>query len=101
PSSTILATHSLHAALPIWISGAHVTQAAAEGDASALRCLEVVGRWLGHGLATMAAILDPACFVIGGGASAAGEMLLGPARAAQRSEEHTSELQSHLKLVCR
>jgi len=41
-----------------------------------------VGGWLGQGLADLAAILDPGCFVIGGGVSDAGELLLGPARAA-------------------
>jgi glucokinase len=41
-----------------------------------------VGGWLGQGLADLAAILDPACFVIGGGVSEAGELLLDPARTA-------------------
>jgi glucokinase len=62
------------------IDGPAVTQAAREGDAGALSCFEIVGGWLGHGLADLAAILDPGCFVIGGGVSEAGEMLLGPAR---------------------
>ena len=35
-----------------------------------------------QGLADLAAILDPGCFVIGGGVSEAGDLLLGPARAA-------------------
>ena len=35
-----------------------------------------------QGLADLAAILDPACFVIGGGVSEAGDLLLDPARAA-------------------
>ncbi len=62
------------------IDGPAVTQAAREGDAGALSCFEIVGGWLGHGLADLAAILDPGCFVIGGGVSEAGGMLLGPAR---------------------
>ena len=41
-----------------------------------------MGGWLGQGLADLAAILDPGCFVIGGGVSDAGDLLLGPARAA-------------------
>src|SRR2546423_1571036 len=45
-------------------------------------CFATVGGWLGQGLADLAAILDPGCFVIGGGVSDAGELLLGPARAA-------------------
>jgi glucokinase len=64
------------------ISGEQVTQAAREGDAAALRCFEIVGSWLGLGLAALAAILDPACFVIGGGVSEAGDLLISPARAA-------------------
>jgi glucokinase len=64
------------------IGGRQVTQAAREGDAGARRCFAVVGGWLGQGLADLAAILDPGCFVIGGGVSEAGELLLGPAREA-------------------
>jgi glucokinase len=67
------------------IDGPAVTQAALEGDAVALRCFEIIGHWLGTGLADLAAILDPGCFVIGGGVSEAGDLLIGPARAAYRS----------------
>jgi glucokinase len=67
---------------PEGISGPEITQAAAEGDPAALRCFQTVGGWLGQGLADLAAILDPACFVIGGGVSEAGDLLLDPARAA-------------------
>jgi glucokinase len=67
---------------PDAIGGAQVTQAAQEGDPAALRCFEIVGSWLGQGLADLAAILDPGCIVIGGGVSEAGELLIGPARAA-------------------
>jgi glucokinase len=64
------------------IDGPAVTKAAREGDAGALTCFDIVGSWLGHGLADLASILDPGCFVIGGGVSEAGEMLLRPARSA-------------------
>jgi glucokinase len=67
---------------PDGITGLQVTAAAAEGDPIALRCFEIVGRWLGAGLADLAAVLDPGRFVIGGGVSEAGELLLAPARAA-------------------
>jgi len=62
------------------IDGPTVTAAAAEGDSAARDCFRVVGRWLGQGLADLAAILDPAVFVIGGGVGEAGELLLAPAR---------------------
>ena len=68
--------------MPEGITGRAVTKAAREGDAGAQRCFDIVGRWLGEGLADLAAILDPSCFVIGGGVSDAGELLLAPTRAA-------------------
>jgi glucokinase len=67
---------------PEGISGPAVTLAACEGDAGALRCFEIIGHWLGAGLADLAAILDPGCFVLGGGVSEAGRLLLGPTREA-------------------
>jgi glucokinase len=57
-----------------------VTQAAREGDPAALACFDEVGRWLGQGLADLAAVLDPALFVVGGGVADAGDLLLEPAR---------------------
>jgi glucokinase len=39
-----------------------------------------LGHWLGVGLVGLGAVLDPSCFVIGGGVSAAGDLLLEPAR---------------------
>ncbi len=65
---------------PEGIEAPEVTRAAQEGDPAALECFEEVGRWLGQGLADLAAVLDPAVFVIGGGVADAGELLLGPAR---------------------
>jgi glucokinase len=67
---------------PEGISGPEVTAAAQEGDPVALRCFQTVGSWLGQGLADLAAILDPGCFVFGGGVSEAGDLLLEPARSA-------------------
>jgi glucokinase len=65
---------------PEGIESVDVTQAALEGDPAALACFEELGTWLGQGLADLAAILDPGVFVIGGGVSDAGDLLLGPAR---------------------
>ena len=67
---------------PANVKGRMVTQAAKEGDRAAQELLEEVGRWLGEGIASLAALLDPAVVVIGGGVSEAGELLLEPARAA-------------------
>ncbi|HEY8302203.1 MAG TPA: ROK family glucokinase [Jatrophihabitans sp.] len=62
------------------IDGPVVSAAAAEGDPAALSICTTMGRWLGTGLASLAAVLDPSMFVIGGGVSAAGELLVAPAR---------------------
>ncbi|WP_461022373.1 ROK family glucokinase [Thalassiella azotivora] len=69
---------------PDAVVGQLVTGAAADGDPAAREVLADVGTWLGRGLANLAAALDPGTFVVGGGVSAAGELLLGPAREAFR-----------------
>jgi len=67
---------------PEGVVGRHVTLAAREGDPVALEAFARVGTWLGTGLADIAALLDPDVFVIGGGVSEAGDLLMVPARAA-------------------
>jgi glucokinase len=62
------------------LTGPLVTAAAVEGDPAAEAICTTMGRWLGRGLANLAAVLDPSIFVIGGGVSQAGELLLRPAR---------------------
>ena len=74
--------HALLAAAgdPKHLTGPLVTAAAREGDQAAVELLTDVGQWLGVGLANLAAALDPGLFVIGGGVSDAGELVLAPAR---------------------
>ena len=67
------------------IESVEVTQAAREGDPAALECFAVVGGWLGQGMADLAAVLDPGVFLLGGGVSDAGDLLLVPAREAFRA----------------
>ncbi|MGH3344025.1 MAG: ROK family glucokinase [Carbonactinosporaceae bacterium] len=64
------------------ITGPVVTRAAREGDPAATELLQGLGQWLGEGIASLIAVLDPGCVVIGGGVSEAGELLLAPAREA-------------------
>lgn len=64
------------------LQGHDVTTVAQAGDPAAVELLADLGRWLGEGAASVAAILDPELIVVGGGVIAAGELLLGPARAA-------------------
>lgn len=64
------------------VNGPSVTTAAKEGDPLAVELLAQLGSWIGTGSASVAALLDPALVVIGGGVGAAGDLLLEPARAA-------------------
>ena len=64
------------------LSGEQVYAAILGGDAGALRLLAEVGSWLGQTIASLSAVLDPEVVVIGGGVSAAGELLLNPIREA-------------------
>ena len=70
---------------PEALTGPHVTAAAMAGDPVAVGLLADVGRWLGLGIADVVAGLDPEVVVIGGGVSAAGELLVGPAREAYQA----------------
>jgi glucokinase len=62
------------------ITGALVTELAHDGDPVAREALAEVGRRLGAGITSVVNALNPEVVVIGGGAVAAGELLLGPAR---------------------
>ncbi len=64
------------------LRGPDVTAAAIEGDQFAIELIADVGTWLGKGLSNLAAALDPDLFVIGGGVSDAGALLIDPARRA-------------------
>lgn len=71
---------------PSRLTGPLITEVAQAGDRTAVELLAEVGDWLGIGLANLAAAFDPGCFVIGGGVSAAGDLLLDPARQAFRRQ---------------
>jgi len=58
------------------ITAKAVFDAAKEGDQAALRIAEQFGQYLGKGLAMAACVVNPEIFVIGGGVSGAGEILL-------------------------
>ncbi|WP_219462742.1 ROK family glucokinase, partial [Nonomuraea rhizosphaerae] len=62
------------------IEGEEVTEAARQGDEAALEAFGKLADWLGQGMADLAAILDPGCFIIGGGVSRAAEFFLDLAR---------------------
>jgi glucokinase len=63
------------------LAGPQVTALAQAGDPAAIEVLAELGGWLGIGIVNVANIFAPELVVIGGGVSAAGELILGPARA--------------------
>jgi glucokinase len=62
------------------VLGEDVTRLAEEGDEAAVSVLEETGRWLGIGVAGFVNMFNPEVVAVGGGASRAGEFILGPAR---------------------
>jgi glucokinase len=66
------------------LTGPLITQLAEEGDPVAAEAISLIGERLGIGLVSLVNIFNPQVVVIGGGVSAAGELLLRPARALVR-----------------
>ena len=66
------------------VTGHDVVDGAREGDEASIRCLRILGERLGIGIANAITMFDPLEVVVGGGVSAAGELLLAPARESAR-----------------
>jgi glucokinase len=64
------------------LRGQHITEAAREGDPVALAAFNTLASYLGAGIASLCAVIDPSCIVLGGGVIDAGELFLGPTREA-------------------
>ncbi|WP_436698333.1 ROK family protein [Nocardioides sp. BYT-33-1] len=64
------------------LDGPEVTALALAGDQVALHSFASIGTWLGVGTAALVSAFDPEVVVVGGGVSAVGDLLLGPARRA-------------------
>ena len=62
------------------------------GDAGAIEGIALIGRYLGIGIANMITVISPDRVVIGGGISAAGDLLLGPVRDELVRRVHTTAL---------
>ncbi len=64
------------------VTGRMVSGAARRGDPLAVELVRGVGRWLGEGIASLCAVLDPTVVVVGGGLSEEGDLFLDPVREA-------------------
>lgn len=62
------------------ITAKDILDCAKAGDGMALSLVDMLGRYLGIALSHVAAVVDPEVFVIGGGVSKAGDILLEPIR---------------------
>ncbi|GGK46793.1 ROK family glucokinase [Planomonospora sp. ID91781] len=65
---------------PADIEGPEITDAAREGDPAALAAFSSMAEWLGRGLSDLAAVLDPGCFILGGGVSRAADLWIDQVR---------------------
>ena len=68
------------------VTAKDVFDAAREGNADARQVVAEAARCLGTAAALIGCVVNPELFVIGGGVSAAGEMLLAPVREAYRQQ---------------
>jgi glucokinase len=64
------------------LTGKMVSQALVEGDPGATSIVRAAADYLAQAMGTIIAVLDPQVFVIGGGLSEAGELILDPIREA-------------------
>lgn len=80
-------------------TGELVTEAARDGDAVAVAILTSVARRLGEGVAGLVNVLDPEVVVIGGGVGEAGDLLLGPLRAAYLAAVEGADVRPEVPIV--
>ena len=81
------------------LNGHLVYQALLEGDHGALKIVSDAGGFLGQAMGTITAVLDPQVYVIGGGLSEAGELILEPIRQAFISELPARGFRPEAKVV--
>lgn len=62
------------------LRGNHITEAARDGDPVAIAAFNTMATYLGAGIASLCAVIDPSCVVLGGDVIDAGELFLGPTR---------------------
>ena len=90
------AYRSMHDA-PLGKTGVEIGVLALSGDPDAVDSVKSVGDFLGIGLASLANVLDTERFVIGGGVSELGELLLAPAR--ETFQQHVLPLYRDTEIV--
>lgn len=69
---------------PEGVEGKHISEAARRGCPVAVDSFRELARWAGAGLADLASLFDPAAFIVGGGVSDEGDLVLDPIRKSYR-----------------
>jgi glucokinase len=84
---------------PEGIDGKHVSLAARQGDPVAIDSFRELARWAGAGLADLASLFDPSAFIVGGGVSDEGDLVLEPIRKSFRRWLGGSRYRPHAQVV--
>ncbi|SFC72365.1 ROK family glucokinase [Streptomyces aidingensis] len=84
---------------PEGIDGRHISQAARQGDAVAIDSFRELARWAGAGLADLASLFDPSAFIVGGGVSDEGDLVLEPIRKSFRRWLVGSRYRPHAQVL--
>lgn len=81
------------------IEGRHISAAARQGDPVAVDSFRELARWAGAGLADLASLFDPSAFIVGGGVSDEGELVLDPIRRSFRRWLIGGEWRPHAQVL--
>ncbi|NJQ06124.1 ROK family glucokinase [Streptomyces lonarensis] len=84
---------------PEGIEGRHVSEAARQGDPVAIDSFRELARWAGAGLADLASLFDPSAFIVGGGVSDEGDLVLEPIRKSFRRWLVGSRYRPHAQVL--
>ncbi|WP_030909476.1 ROK family glucokinase [Streptomyces sp. NRRL F-5126] len=84
---------------PEGVQGRHVSDAARRGDPVAVDSFRELARWAGSGLADLASLFDPSAFIIGGGVSDEGDLVLEPIRKSFRRWLVGGEWRPHAQVL--
>ncbi|MEE4541625.1 ROK family glucokinase [Streptomyces sp. V4-01] len=84
---------------PEGVEGRHVSAAARQGDPVAIDSFRELARWAGAGLADLASLFDPSAFIVGGGVSDEGELVLDPIRKSFRRWLIGGEWRPHAQVL--
>ncbi|NEC08414.1 ROK family glucokinase [Streptomyces sp. SID7909] len=81
------------------IEGKHISEAARQGCPVAIDSFRELARWAGAGLADLASLFDPSAFIVGGGVSDEGELVLDPIRKSFRRWLIGGEWRPHAQVL--